>query len=145
MIRRSVAALLALVCGAACARDTQRAAPTAAGPDAAGTPALASASGPPTGPAPSASSRAGEREGCRVKFTGAEESDFVGMWSPRRKDDKVTAASDYWATDAEVRTALRAGMNEKDPAEAKRKIDERMLRDPRLVILAVTCVGDGGG
>ena len=139
MPRSTVAALIALFCGSGC---VQRTTAVAAGSDGGGAPTAVASGAPGT---TSVSARRGEREGCRVTFSGAENSEFVGMWYPLRKDDRVTAASDYWATDSEARSALRGGMHEKDPAELKRKIDERMVRDPHVVILAVTCTGEAGG
>lgn len=142
MIRSpALAAVLALICGG-CVRDKQRAAPVGESPDGAVVPAPPVGSGLSASSAAATSSRPGGREACRVGFSGAEESHFVGMW--RRKDDGTTAASDYWATDAEVRTALRTHAVHKEAAEVEREIDARMGRDPRLVILAVSCTGDGG-
>jgi hypothetical protein len=128
---------LALSFAVACARKDG--APATADAGATGVPgAPGSAVAAPSAPHPPG------REACHVKFSGAEESEFSGMWWPGRKDDKVTAASDYWATDAEVRTALRAGIKNKDRAEVDREIGAHMEHDPHLVILGIECISDSG-
>jgi hypothetical protein len=133
----------------ACAKDTRRAdaqqgAPAESAAASAAPPSEARADRPlaPSGDAAAPAPKG--REACRVKFSGAEESEFVGKWYPLRKDDSVTAASDYWATEAEMRTALRAGIGAGDRAEAERQIDQRMQNDPRVVILELHCMSDGG-
>ena len=61
---------------------------------------------------------------------------------------RLNATTDYWMTDAELRAALAALANpdvRASPADKQRKLDEAMKKDPRLMVLTISCMTEDGG
>jgi hypothetical protein len=90
----------------------------------------------------------GPQDRCEVHVTGAQTVDIVGIKPRGRQDGKVSAGTEYWLTDDELRRALatfvRIGGNKLSKDEIDRKVDEGMKKDPRLWLLLVNCSTDDG-
>ncbi len=76
-------------------------------------------------------------KGCEVKITGDKEVSVKSAYSASGSG----AGADYWTSDDELRAALlalaKAGISD---ADAKKKVDEEMKKDPRFFLLIVNCV-----
>jgi hypothetical protein len=128
-----------VACLAGCARSE----PTAS--------AAPSAPVVPTSPAvPPPTAAAAKPEGtkaCSVQVTGSATAAWVGYQGEDAA--KVAAASDYWATEAELRASLEwlgnaLNMDKKPPEQLKKELEVNMKKDPRIAILTMTCVTADG-
>lgn len=93
---------------------------------------------------------AAETNHCELATTGDRRASIAADAPPGAAagKDKLHAATDYWMTDADLRTALgaRADFSSKrSAAERQRQIEAAMKRDPRLLLLTISCVTDEGG
>ena len=85
---------------------------------------------------------------CEIAVAG-DSTVRIAAEAPR--DDaqgKLAAATDYWLSDGQLRMALSAllGAGSKlTPGERQRKVDEGMKKDPRLMVLMLSCLSDDGG
>jgi hypothetical protein len=85
---------------------------------------------------------------CEIAVTG-DSTVRIAAEAPR--DDaqgKLAASTDYWLSDGQLRMALSAmqGAGSKlTPGERQRKVDEGMKKDPRLMVLLLSCLSDDGG
>jgi len=90
----------------------------------------------------------GPQDHCEVHVTGSQTVDIIGTKPRGRLDGKVTAGSEYWFTDDELRGALatmvRIGGDKPSKEEVNRKVDEAMKKDPRLWLLMINCSTDDG-
>ena len=79
-------------------------------------------------------------KGCEVKVTGDTEISVKSAYSAGGSG----AGADYWTSDDELRAALlalaKAGNAGISDADAKKKVDEEMRKDPRFFLLIVNCV-----
>jgi hypothetical protein len=102
----------------------------------------------PSASAPDVTAAAGPQDRCEVHVTGAQTVDIVGTRPRGRQDGKISAGSEYWMTDDELRRALatfvRIGGNKPTKEEIDRKVDEGMKKDPRLWLLLMNCSTDDG-
>ncbi len=95
------------------------------------------------GPKATATSKPGSTnsgKGCELKVTGDKEISAKTAYSASGSG----AGADYWSSDDEIRAALlalvKAGNAGISDADAKKKVDEEMKKDPRLFLLIVNCV-----
>jgi hypothetical protein len=90
----------------------------------------------------------GPQDHCEVHVTGAQTVDILGTKPRGHREGDVSAASEYWYTDDELRSALgtmmRIGGDKPSKAEVERKVDEAMKQDPRLWLLLFNCKTDAG-
>jgi hypothetical protein len=107
----------------------------------------------PNPPSPSASATEavatpGPKDRCEVHVTGAQTVDIIGTKSRGAPDPKMSAGSEYWMTEEELRNALammmRIGGDKPSKQEVDRKLDEKMKNDPRLWLLVMNCSTDDG-
>ena len=74
--------------------------------------------------------------------------DIVGTKPRGSQNAKMSAGSEYWMTDEELRGALammvRIGGDKPAKEEVDRKVDEAMKKDPRLWLLIMNCSTDDG-
>lgn len=102
----------------------------------------------PSANAPGAAAATGPQDHCEVHVTGAQTVDILGTKPRGRPDGKVSAGSEYWLTDDEIRRALatlvRIGGDKPSKQEVDRKVDEGMQKDPRLWLLLMNCSTDDG-
>jgi hypothetical protein len=75
----------------------------------------------------------------------------TAAWPGYKGEDaaKVAAASDYWATEAELRASLEwlgnaLNMDKKPAEQLKKELEVNMKKDPRIAILTMTCVTADG-
>ena len=54
----------------------------------------------------------------------------------------MVAGSDYWNSERQIRKALEVSMASNDP-QREAKVEAKMKRDPRFVLLTLSCRGDG--
>jgi len=106
---------------------------------------------PPAGPsasAPGETVATGPQDRCEVHVTGSQTVDIIGTKPRGHQDGKVSAGSEYWLTDDELRSALatfvRLGGDKPSKDEINRKVDEAMKKDPRLWLLLMNCSTDDG-
>lgn len=89
------------------------------------------------------------RPACKVEIRGDLTRTVVGTFVPSQPGDlktDVSAASDYWLSDEDLRTELgRTAAVFATDAEAKRKLDTHMAADPRLMVLRLSCLTAEGG
>jgi hypothetical protein len=121
---------------AACGKSSDRTA---------GSNAPSPASPPANAPAAAAT---GPQDRCEVHVTGSQTMDIVGTAARGRPNTKVSAGTEYWMSDEELRSALgtfaRLGGDKLSKDAVERKIDEGMKKDPRLWLLLVNCKSDDG-
>ena len=104
----------------------------------------------PASPAASAPAavETGPQDRCEVHVTGSQTVDIVGTAARGRPNTKVSAGTEYWMSDEELRSALgtfaRLGGDKLSKEAVERKIDEGMKKDPRLWLLIVNCKSDDG-
>jgi hypothetical protein len=102
----------------------------------------------PPATAPSEPAAAGPQDRCEVHVTGARTVDIIGTKPRGAQDGKVSAGTEYWLSDGELRSALgtfvRLGGDKLSKADVERKIDEGMKKDPRLWLLLLNCKTDAG-
>jgi hypothetical protein len=83
-------------------------------------------------------------KGCQVQVTGAVSTSWKVEW--QAQDDEpsanVGATSDYWLSDPDLEEVLESFA---DPGEDKAKhVLQGMRRNPRFVILLLSCMADQG-
>jgi len=84
---------------------------------------------------------------CELTATG-DATATISVDAATTQQGKLTAATDYWMSEAQLRGALAqlAGLGGKlSKPEQARKVDDAMKRDPRFMLLSITCLADGGG
>src|SRR5690349_18435936 len=90
----------------------------------------------------------GPTDRCEVHVTGSQTVDIIGSKPRGQQSGKVSAGSEYWLTDQELRYALatfvRLGGDKPSKDEIERKVDEGMKKDPRLWLLMINCATDDG-
>jgi hypothetical protein len=90
----------------------------------------------------------GPQDRCEVHVTGAQTVDIVATKPRGSPSTKISVGTEYWYTDAELRSALatmvRIGGDKPSKAEVDRKVDEGMKQDPRLWLLMMNCSNDDG-
>ena len=98
--------------------------------------------------APAGDVAPGPQDRCEVHITGAQTVDIVGTKPRGEQSGKVSAGSEYWLTDDELRSALstfaRLGGDKLSKDQVERKVDEGMKADPRLWLLLINCSTDDG-
>ena len=90
---------------------------------------------------------AAESNHCELTATG-DSSLAIKADAPGGQQGKLTASTDYWLSDAQLRAALGAleGIGAKLGKDDKqRKVDEAMKKDPRFMLLLINCLSDEGG
>lgn len=96
-------------------------------------------------PAPHASAptpQAIARTVCAIQVTGDTTASWVTPGGSR-----ASTTTDYWLSDQEIRTALEVtarALGSADPAALARTVDQALHKDPRLVLLMVTCGSEQG-
>jgi hypothetical protein len=97
----------------------------------------------PSANAPGGAAATGPQDRCEVHVTGSQTVDIIGTKPRGGQDGKVSAGSEYWLTDDELRSALatlvRIGGDKPSKEEVDRKVDEAMKEDPRLWLLLMNC------
>jgi hypothetical protein len=95
---------------------------------------------------PGAAAATGPQDRCEVHVTGSQTLDIIATKPRRSPDGKVSAGTEYWLTDEELRYALatlvRIGGDKPSKAEVDRKVEEGMKKDPRLWLLLMNCSTD---
>jgi len=90
----------------------------------------------------------GPKDRCEVHVTGSQTVDIVGTKPRGSQNARMSAGSEYWMTDEELRGALammvRIGGDKPAKEEVDRKVDEAMKKDPRLWLLIMNCSTDDG-
>jgi hypothetical protein len=84
---------------------------------------------------------------CEITVSG-DSTATIKADAPRDLQGKLATSTDYWLSDAQLRTALNMlqSMDGKSTDEAKqKKIDEAMKKDPRFMVLLINCLTDDGG
>jgi len=84
---------------------------------------------------------------CELTATG-DSTATIRADAAGTQQGKLAATTDYWLSDAQLRTALEVmeGIGSKVSKEDKRrKVDEAMKKNPRLMLLLVNCLTDEGG
>jgi hypothetical protein len=84
---------------------------------------------------------------CELTVTG-DSTVTIKADAPRDLQGKLATSTDYWLSDAQVRTALEMlqSMSSKLTAEdKKKKVDEAMTKDPKFMVLLINCLADDGG
>jgi hypothetical protein len=103
---------------------------------------------PPAANAPVEAAATGPQDRCEVHVSGAQTADIIATKPRGSQDGKLSAGSEYWYTDEELRYALatmvRIGGNKPSKDEVERKVDEAMKQDPRLWLLMINCSTDAG-
>jgi hypothetical protein len=107
----------------------------------------ASAAAPPENAAAGAvATEAQDR--CEVHITGSQTLDVIGTKPRSSPSPKMSAGSEYWMTEDELRNALammvRIGGDKPSKEALDRKVDEKMKKDPRLWLLVMNCSTDDG-
>ena len=91
---------------------------------------------------------ASEPNHCEIAVTG-DSTVRIAADAPRdATQGKLAASTDYWLSDAQLRMALATMQsidNKLTPAEKQRKVDEGMKKDPRFMVLLISCLSDEGG
>ena len=81
-------------------------------------------------------------------MTGSQTLDIVGTKLRSSPSPTMSAGSEYWMTDEELRGALammvRIGGDKPSKQEIDAKVDEAMKKDPRLWLLMMNCSTDDG-
>jgi len=102
----------------------------------------------PPANAPGEAAAKGPQDRCEIHVTGSQTVDIIGTKPRGAQDGKVSAGSEYWLTDKELRYALatfvRLGGDKPSKEEIERKVDEGMKKDPRLWLLIMNCSTDDG-
>jgi hypothetical protein len=102
----------------------------------------------PPATAPAVATPTGPQDRCEIHVTGAQTVDIIGVKQRGAPDGKVTAGTEYWLTDDEIRDALatfvRIGGDKPSKDEVARKVEEGMKKDPRLWLLMINCGTDDG-
>jgi hypothetical protein len=102
----------------------------------------------PSASAPGEAAPTGPQDRCEIHVTGSQTVDIIGTKRRGAQDGKVSAGTEYWLTDGELRNALatfaRLGGNKPSKEEVERKVDEGMKKDPRLWLLLINCATDDG-
>lgn len=85
---------------------------------------------------------------CEIAVSGEATASIKADVSGEVSQGKLAAVTDYWMSDAELRSAL--GITEsvgskETPAEKQRKVEEAMKKDPRFMLLVINCLTDDGG
>lgn len=89
-----------------------------------------------------------ETNHCEIAVSGEATASIKADVSGDASQGKLAAVTDYWMSDAQLRTAL--GVTESlgskaTPAERQRKVEEAMKQDPRFMLLVINCITDDGG
>src|SRR4051812_37476204 len=74
---------------------------------------------------------------CEITVTGDSSSSIKADLPQAASHGKLGAITDYWLSDAEIRTGLGAftGLDSKaSKADKQRKVDEQMKQDPRFML-----------
>lgn len=85
---------------------------------------------------------------CEIAVTGDSSASIRADMPPAAAKGKLAAVTDYWLSDAEIRTGVGVfvGLDGKlSRADKDRKIDEQMKKDPRFMLFILNCVTDEGG
>jgi hypothetical protein len=85
---------------------------------------------------------------CEIAVSGEATASIKADVSGDVSQGKLSAATDYWMSDAQLRTALGVTENlgsKATPAEKQRKVEEAMKKDPRFMLLVINCLTDDGG
>jgi hypothetical protein len=83
---------------------------------------------------------------CEITVTG-DATAAIKADSADTRRGKLTAGTDYWMSEAQLRSALTtvAAMGKLSKPDQARKVDEAMQRDPRFMLLIINCLTDDGG
>jgi len=84
---------------------------------------------------------------CELTVSGDATATITGD-APDLRQGKLTAATDYWMSESQLRSALSTieGLGKKlSKAEQDRKVDETLKKDPRFMLLMINCLTDEGG
>jgi hypothetical protein len=85
---------------------------------------------------------------CEIAVTGDSSASIKADMPPAAAKGKLAAVTDYWLSDAELRTGVGVfvGLDGKlSRADKERKIDEQMKQDPRFMLFILNCLTDEGG
>lgn len=85
---------------------------------------------------------------CEIAVSGEATASIKADVSGETSQGKLAAVTDYWMSDAQLRTALGVTENlgsKATPAEKQRKVEEAMKKDPRFMLLVINCLTDDGG
>src|SRR5690242_18796912 len=118
---------------AACSKSSDRSAGSNA----------ASAAVPASAAAGAVATEAQDR--CEVHITGSQTLDIIGTKPRGSPSVKLSAGSEYWMTEDELRNAIATMVSfgdKRSKEEIDRKVDEEMKKDPRLWLLMMNCSTD---
>jgi len=91
---------------------------------------------------------ASETNHCEIAVTG-DSTVRIAAEEPRdTAQGKLAASTDYWLSDAQLRMAvdtMQSIGSKLTAAEKQHKVDEGMKRDPRFMVLLISCLSDEGG
>src|SRR3954463_16410565 len=85
---------------------------------------------------------------CELAVSGEATASIKADVSGEVAQGKLAAVTDYWMSDAQLRSALSVteGLGSTaTPAERQRKVEEAMKKDPRFTLLIINCLTDDGG
>jgi len=84
---------------------------------------------------------------CEITVSG-EGTASMKADAPSAGKGKLGLVTDYWLTDAELRTGIGVfvGLDSKlSKADKDKKVDEQLKKDPRFMLFILNCLTDEGG
>ena len=85
---------------------------------------------------------------CEITVTGEGTASIKADAPSAAGKGKLGLVTDYWLTDAELRTGIGVfvGLDSKlSKADKDKKIDEQLKKDPRFMLFILNCLTDEGG
>jgi len=85
---------------------------------------------------------------CEITISGESSASIKADAPATASKGKLGLVTDYWLTDAELRTGIGVfvGLDSKlSKADKDKKIDEQLRKDPRFMLFILNCLTDDGG
>jgi len=85
---------------------------------------------------------------CEITISGDSSASIKADAPSTAAKGKLGLVTDYWLTDAELRTGIGVfvGLDSKlSKADKDKKIDEQLKKDPRFMLFILNCLTDEGG